>query len=166
MRCAQPILLSLTRHLPARGFEIAVVAADATFAAATPAAGARLTAPLRRTGWHGMGATRAALAGIVAAEAPDILPTHDNVPNTIVGLARRRFPLPHAAAASGRWELAAKLRLLCALKRRVAQPRAFPAHVHRDHRPGLLCLPVQRRGGAQHAVERLALLEPRGAQNP
>lgn len=127
---AQSILLSLIRHLPARGFEIAVVPwdagveADATFAAAAAAAGARLTAPLRWTGWRGMGATRRALAGIVAAEAPDILHTHDNVSNTLVGLARRSFPLPHAATAFGWWELTAKLRLLYAVERRFALPRA------------------------------------------
>lgn len=127
---AQSILLSLVQHLPTRGFEIFVVPwdsgieADATFAAAAAEAGARLTEPLRWTGWSGFAATRRALAGIVARHRIDILHTHDNVSNCLAASSRRLFGGPHAATAFGWWELNAKLRLLYGLERRLALPRA------------------------------------------
>ncbi len=127
---AQSILLSLIRHLPSRGYDIRVVPwdtgieADSTFAAAAVSAGATLTEPLRWTGWHGFAATRHALSGIAARHAVDIVHTHDNVSNCLVGVGRRAFPRPHAATAFGWWELNAKLRLLYGLERRIALPRA------------------------------------------
>jgi glycosyltransferase involved in cell wall biosynthesis len=127
---AQSILLSLARHLPARGFEIALVPwatgieADAAFARAAAAAGARLTEPLPWTGWRGLAATARRLAEIAAALRPDVLHTHDNVSTMLVALHRRRFAMPFAATAFGWWELNLKLRLLYAAERRLALPRA------------------------------------------
>ncbi|MFN6978998.1 MAG: glycosyltransferase family 4 protein, partial [Gemmobacter sp.] len=127
---AQSILLSLIRHLPARGFEIALVPwetgieADAAFARAAAEAGATLTEPVRWDGWGSLRPAATALAAIAARHRSDVIHTHDNVSNTIVALHRRRFPLPFAATAFGWWDLTVKLRLLYAAERRLALPRA------------------------------------------
>lgn len=127
---AQSILLSLIRNMPRDRFEILVtpwdtgIEADAVFAREAAQAGARLTEPIRWQGWRASAASATAqLAALVAAEAIDVLHTHDNVSSTLVGWSRRWFPGPSVATAFGWWELNLKLKLLYGIERRMALPR-------------------------------------------
>jgi glycosyltransferase involved in cell wall biosynthesis len=126
---AQSIILSLIRSLPRDRFRILVapwqagIEADDVFADAAAAAGATLTGPIRWQGWRSLRAAQDRIAALIAEHRVDMVHCHDNVSNTLVGLARGRFALPAVASAYGWWDMNLKLRLLYAFERRFALTR-------------------------------------------
>lgn len=126
---AQSILLTLIKSLPRDRFEIVVApfetgeAADAMFTKAATAAGAVVTSPIP---WHGMTSWNAALDALSRAvdEArAELIHSHENMSNTLVGLNRRRLVVPAVATAFGWWSLNLKLRSYYAVERRLVLPR-------------------------------------------
>lgn len=126
---AQSILLTLIKSLPRDQFDIVVAPfdsaepADAVFAKAALDAGATLTRPIP---WRGMTSSRGALDALAnAAETSgaELIHSHENMSNTLVGLNRGRFSVPIVATAFGWWNLNLKLKLYYAMERRFVLPR-------------------------------------------
>jgi len=176
---AQTILLSLIRSLPRDAFEIVVVpfetgsVADRTFAEAAERAGATIVEPLRWRGFKDFAAAQATLRAIAERHRIDLVHSHDNLSNTLVGLDRR-LGRPRIATAFGWWELNLKLKAYYALERRLVLPR-FDAVYTVSHdmerkiraggtRPeriavihtGLDMAPFRPRGGRDATRQRLA----------
>ncbi len=124
---AQTILLTLIRSLPRSDFEIVLAPfssgeADQTFTEAAEKAGATIAEPVRWRGFRDWQGATATLRRIITDEHIDLVHSHDNLSNTLVGLGVRPR-LPAIATAFGWWELNAKLKAYYAIERRLVLPR-------------------------------------------
>ena len=125
---AQTILLTLIQALPRERFTIVLAPfdsggeADATFTRAAADAGAEIAEPVRWSGFRDWRGATATLSRLIATEGIDLVHSHDNLSNTLIGLGVRT-DRPMIATAFGWWELNAKLKAYYAIERRLVLPR-------------------------------------------
>jgi len=125
---AQAIALSLFRHLPELGIEqlflpyAANRSADDEFLSEALRLGMPVTDA--RLPWNGVSGWRHCqqlIRETVSRERIDVIHTHDNQSNTLVGMGRS--PGARVATAYGWWDLNFKVKVYYALERHLALPR-------------------------------------------
>ena len=153
-RAANDLAYSI-RHLPRQTFQIVVApyntgqAADEAFARAAAEAGATIAASVPWRGLRSWSAAREVMAGLVRDYRIDLVHSHENMSNTLVGLNRRRLGVPVVASAFGWWKLNLKLKAYYAIERRFISP--LPRRIH-----GLARTAKLRGGGT--ADDRIAVI--------